>query len=329
MIDGGETLECTVLQGSAGQRVDKFLASVCDELSRARLQSLIGSGNVTRNGSVLTSASFKVEEGDLVLVHVPPPVAAEPEAEDIPLDVVYEDDDVLVVNKAAGLVVHPGAGNWTGTLVNALLFHCRDSLSGIGGVMRPGIVHRLDKDTSGLIMVAKNDHAHKHLSVQLAERTLKRVYHALVLGVPLPLKGKIERPIGRHRNNRLKMSVISNAPKDACTHYKNLSNFNDMFALVECRLDTGRTHQIRVHMEDFGFPIIGDPIYGPQPTGVKSSCNKGGYSIELYNEIDGLSRQMLHAQEIEFVHPVTEKLCHFTCDKPNDFSNLLKKMNNN
>lgn len=319
-----QILECTVLQRSAGQRIDKFLASVCDELSRARLQALISAGNVTRNGTILKATSFKVEEGDIILVHVPAPEPAEPEAEDIPIDVVYEDNDVLVLNKPAGLVVHPGAGNWSGTLVNALLFHCRDCLSGIGGVLRPGIVHRLDKDTSGLMMVAKNDHAHKHLSEQLANRTLKRVYHALVLGVPLPLKGKIDKPIGRHRNNRLKMSVISNSPKEACTHYRNISNFNDVFALVECRLDTGRTHQIRVHMEDYGCPIIGDPLYSPQPTGVKSACKNGGYGVELFSEISNLSRQMLHAQEIEFVHPSTEEPCRFTCDKPSDFSNILK-----
>ena len=305
-------------------RADKFLSSVCDGLSRSRLQKLIADGHVTLGEVVLKSASTRIGEGDVFTVCVPEAESGEPEAENIPLDIVYEDDELLVINKAAGMVVHPGAGNWSGTLVNALLHHCGDSLSGIGGVIRPGIVHRLDKDTSGLIMVAKNDHAHQYLSAQFANRTLSRIYYALVLGVPMPIKGVVSREIGRHRHNRLKMSVMSNAPRDARTHYKVVENYGEACSLVECKLETGRTHQIRVHMEALGHPLIGDPLYGPQQTGLIAKLKKAGYDNEFIKEMVDLPHQMLFAKHISFIHPTSEKQMDFECDTPAFMGNALK-----
>lgn len=307
-------------------RADKFLSVVCDELSRSRLQKLIVEGQVTLNDVVLKSASTKIAEGDVLSVCVPEPEDGEPEAEDIPLDIVYEDDDLLVVNKAAGMVVHPGAGNWNGTLVNALLHHCGDSLSGIGGVIRPGIVHRLDKNTSGLIMIAKNDHAHQYLSAQFADRTLSRIYHALVLGVPMPIKGTVSREIGRHRHNRLKMSVMSNTPRDARTHYKVIENYGEACSLVECKLETGRTHQIRVHMEALGYPLIGDSLYGPQQTALIAKIKNAGYDNEFIKEMVELPHQMLFARHISFVHPASKKQMDFECDTPSCMANILKTL---
>ena len=306
------------------QRADKVLSALCDDLSRSRLQSLIKDGVVLLNNEPLKTASFKVGEGDVLSLSIPEPVEADPQPENIPLDIVYEDDDMLVVNKQVGLVVHPGAGNWSGTMVNALLYHCGDTLSGIGGVIRPGIVHRLDKDTSGLILVAKNDYAHQALAAQLEDRSLSRVYYALVTGVPMPVKGVVERPIGRHRHHRLKMSVMSSAPRDARTHYKVIESFGEACSLVECRLETGRTHQIRVHMEALGYPLVGDALYGPQPTLLKSKLEKGKYASEIIDEILKFSRQALHAKALKCVHPRTGEKLSFDAPEPDDFSNLLK-----
>lgn len=326
MISKDSELRVEVSADGEGLRADKVLSTLCDNLSRSRLQSLIKNGAVTLNDKPLKSGSLNVSEGDVFTVIIPEPVEADPQPQNIPLDVVYEDDDLLVINKQVGLVVHPGAGNWCGTMVNALLFHCGDSLSGIGGVIRPGIVHRLDKETSGLILVAKNDYAHHALSEQLADHSLSRVYHAIVTGVPMPLKSKIERPIGRHRHNRLKMSVMSNTPKEARTHYRVLQSFGEACSLVECRLETGRTHQIRVHMEALGHPLVGDPLYGPQPTLLKSKLSKEGYDIEDIDKILKFSRQALHAQELQCVHPRTNEVVCFFAPKPDDFSNLLKTL---
>ncbi len=321
-----EELGFTVWEGHVGVRADKFLSSVCDELSRSRLQKLIADGQVIMNGKPLKSASIRVAEGDEFSVSIPAPMPSIPEAQDIPLNVVYEDDDLLVINKASGMVVHPAAGNWSGTLVNALLYYCGDSLSGIGGVVRPGIVHRLDKDTSGLMLVAKNDHAHKHLSAQLADRTLSRVYHALVLDIPLPIKGSVDRPIGRHRHNRLKMSVMSNAPRSARTHYKVIKNYSDALSLVECKLESGRTHQIRVHMEAIGHSLIGDKIYGPQQTALIAKMKSGGYPVDLIREFIEFPHQILFAKSIAFIHPTTEKKMDFECDAPDNIAKLLKEL---
>ncbi len=319
-------LSFTVDEAHAGLRVDKFLSLVCGELSRSRLQALIADEHVYVNGDVLKSSSLKVGVGDVFDICVPPPAPSEPKAQNIPLDIVYEDEDLLVINKAAGMVVHPGAGNWDNTLVNALLYHCGDSLSGIGGVLRPGIVHRLDKDTSGLIIAAKNDYAHRHLSQQLADRSLSRLYHALILGIPLPVKGIVDRPIGRHRHNRLKMSVMSSSPKEARTHYKVVQNFSDALALVECKLESGRTHQIRVHMEAIGHPLIGDKLYGLQQTALIAKMKKAGYDNDFIKEIIAIPRQMLFAREVSFIHPRLEKSMQFNCSAPDDMANILKKL---
>lgn len=328
MNSSESTLIFTILEEHVGKRADKALSILCDDLSRSRIKSLMDEGQVLLNGKPLVSASYAVAEGDELSITVPAPREATPQPENIPLEIIYEDDDLLVINKTAGMVVHPGAGNWSGTLVNALLHHCGDSLSGIGGVIRPGIVHRLDKDTSGLMMVAKNDHAHQSLSAQLQDRTLSRIYWALCCGVPVPRKGVIDQSIGRHRNNRLKMSVMSNVSKDAKTHYKVLEDIKGSCALVECKLDTGRTHQIRVHMEFLKHPIIGDPLYGVQPTKLISSLKLVGYSADIVKEILDFPRQMLHAKKIRFIHPTTEKEMDFESDLPSDFTKVLKKLNN-
>lgn len=322
-----DTYHLTITAEQAGHRADKAIAALCEDLSRTRIQTLIGEGSILLNHEVLSDASVKLAEGDEVVVDVPPAVAADPPAENIKLDIVYEDDDLLVINKAAGMVVHPGAGNYTGTLVNALLYHCGDSLSGIGGVARPGIVHRLDKDTSGLMIVAKNDSTHRHLTAQLSERSLSRVYHAIVLGVPVPPLGKVDLPIGRHPSNRMKMAVRRRGGgRAAVTHYSVQKNFGGAFALVECVLETGRTHQIRVHMEAAGHPLIGDQLYGPQDTAVKAALRRLGIEKKA-DEVLAFGRQALHAAAIKFIHPGSGEELFFEADPPNDFSNLLKLLN--
>lgn len=309
-----------------GGRLDKVLAGLVDDLSRARIQSLIDDGAVKVNGAAIRLSSFKVKAGDDIDVIVPPPVDAEPQAENIPLDIVYEDGDLLVINKAAGMVVHPAAGNWGGTLVNALLHHCKGSLSGIGGVARPGIVHRLDKDTSGLMIVAKNDAAHKGLSEQLADRSLSRTYQAFVWRVPTIIKDKVDAPIGRHPTNRLKMAVRpANAAgaREAVTHYLRDESFGGTVALVQCDLETGRTHQIRVHMQHVGHPLLGDPLYGlPQQEQV-ALLKKAGAEEDVVFAVTGFSRQALHAAQIRFIHPVTDEEMGFSAPMPHDMQKLF------
>lgn len=317
----------TVPDDCDGQRLDKVLSQLCDELSRARIQALIKEGQVRVNTIVENKGSEKVESGDKLSIQVPEAKEAEPEAQDIPLDIIYEDDDLLVINKPVGLVVHPGAGNHDGTLVNALLHYCGDSLSGIGGVIRPGIVHRLDKDTSGLMVVAKNDIAHQGLSAQLSDRSLSRVYHALVLGTLMPPSGIVDKPIGRDGRNRQKMSVTGKNSREAITEYKSLQSFRDAVSLVECRLQTGRTHQIRVHMAHKKFPLVGDPTYGPQATALRAALKRSGYEPEDIEEIMNFPRQALHAKEISFVHPRSGETLSFETDYSFDLLNLLKILN--
>lgn len=322
-----DTYETRVPEGLDGVRLDKAASELIDGMSRSRLKALIEAGELTLNGLVETDVSGKVSTGDVIRISIPEAEEAQPEAEDIPLDIVYEDDDLLVINKQAGLVVHPGAGNPNGTLVNALLHHCGDSLSGIGGVKRPGIVHRLDKDTTGLIVVAKNDAAHQGLSEQLSDRTLSRTYKALVWRIPMPLKGVVDQPIGRHPSNRQKMSIGGSGAREARTHYHMQENIRDCVALLECKLESGRTHQIRVHMAHIRHPLLGDPVYGLREAEGRSMLKKAGYEAEKTAQILSFGRQALHAQEIGFIHPQKGEEMAFSAPWPEDLQtlyNLLK-----
>ncbi|GHF23464.1 pseudouridine synthase [Kordiimonas sediminis] len=259
----------------------------------------------------------------MYIVTLPEPESAEPEAQNIPLDVLYEDADVIVINKPAGMVVHPAAGSPDGTLVNALLHHCGSSLSGIGGVKRPGIVHRIDKDTSGILVMAKNDKAHQGLSIQFADHSIERVYGAVCRGHPNPAAGRIEGNIARHPVDRKKMAVTDKGGKWAATHYKTLSNYQhqgiDLASLIECRLETGRTHQVRVHMAHIGHALVGDPVY-----------SRGKWSskipADLRGTLLGFARQALHARVIGFIHPVTGKTLKFEADYPSDMQKLISAL---
>ncbi len=289
-----------------GMRLDKFLAMSCD-LSRTRLSTLINQGFI----SPPQASDSKVCVGQIFTINVPESAPAIPTAEKIKLDILYEDDDLIVINKQAGMVVHPGAGNFSGTLVNALLAHCRDSLSGIGGVKRPGIVHRIDKETSGVLVIAKNDKSHQHLSDQFALHSIQRTYIAIVYGIPLP-KGTITGNIGRNATNRQKMDIVSGRGKPAITHYHLIKPlFNGKASLIECQLETGRTHQIRVHMTSIQHPLVGDKIYGNKPKGTPP--------------ILGLfPRQALHAQSLGFIHPRFNRFVSFIAPLPKDIDLLLQ-----
>ncbi len=311
----------------AGARLDRFLAGSITALSRVRLQGLIAEGHVTRDGNPVTDASLKVRAGETYSVALPEPAPAEPVAEAIPLKVVYEDDQVIVIDKPAGLVVHPAAGHATGTLVNALLAHCGDSLSGIGGVRRPGIVHRLDKDTSGLIVVAKTDLAHQALAAQFeahgADGRLERSYLALVWGVPERRTGRVEARLARSETNRTKIAVVKGAAgRHAVTHYEVLETFSDaegrpLCSLVKLDLETGRTHQIRVHMAHIGHPVMGDGVYG---AGFKTSANRLG--PEAKASLADLGRQALHASRLGFDHPKSGRHLAFSSELPADMARL-------
>lgn len=307
-----------------GQRLDRQLSQHWSDLSRVRLKSLILEGCLTVNGVIVTNPSSKCQVGQNVCLTVPALRVADPEPENLPLEIFYEDGDLIVLNKPAGMVVHPAPGNETGTLVNALLYHCGARLSGIGGVRRPGIVHRLDKDTSGLMVVAKNDRAHQGLSAQFAAHTLIRSYQALVWGCPMPLQGRFESHIGRHPVDRKKMAVVQKGGKWAATNYKVLQKLETYLSLVECRLETGRTHQIRVHLSHAGYPLVGDGLYG--------KITKGRRQIRHYFEADvaeqilTFPRQALHAREIGFIHPITEEKLHFTNLLPGDIKILISNI---
>lgn len=293
---------------TAGQRVDKFLSLGLPDISRSAIVNLIESGNVLLNGKPV-SKNYKLSLGDVIEITIPDPVEYEAEAEDIPLDIVYEDDDLLVVNKPKGMVVHPAAGNYSGTLVNALLYHCRDNLSGINGVLRPGIVHRIDKNTSGLLIVAKNDKAHKSLAEQIKEHSFTREYEAIVFGNLRNDRGTVDAPIGRHPVDRKKMTVTDKNSKHAVTHYEVLERLKG-YTYIKCVLETGRTHQIRVHMAYIGHPVSGDDVYG------------------LKNEKLRFEGQCLHARKIGFIHPTTEKYMEFTSELPEYFEDYLRKLRN-
>ena len=309
-------------ENEKNMRLDKFLSAKMPDFSRSRLQKLIADGYVECDDVVIADNSHKVKIGDSFQVTIPPAQEAEPQPQDIALDIVYEDDDLIVVNKSAGMTVHPAAGAYDGTLVNALLFHCHGNLSGIGGVKRPGIVHRIDRETSGLLVVAKNDVAHRFLSEQFAEHSIERTYIAIVYGVPNPLSGKIENFIGRSKFERKKMAIIENGGKFAVTNYKTLQVFGRGAAMVQCNLETGRTHQIRVHLSNMGNALIGDKVY------VKNKKNEIALPSGLKNYVNNFPRQALHAKSLGFIHPKTKKFMQFDSELPPDISELISKLEN-
>lgn len=318
---------------NVGLRLDQFLAAECADLTRSRARVLIKQGHVLVGGLAVMEPDYRVRLGDVLTVEVPEPEPAAPLAESIPLTVLYEDDALIVIDKPAGLVVHPAAGNWTGTLVNALIAHCGDSLSGIGGVRRPGIVHRLDKDTTGVMVVAKTDAAHQGLAAQFADHgrdgELTREYRAVVWGQPRPRKGEIETLLARHATNRLKMAVVRSDGKYAHTAYNvrmslpagAKSGAEPTASLVECTLLTGRTHQIRVHMAHIGHPIIGDDLYG---SGFRSKTR--ALQEKPRSAIIKLARQALHAAVLGFVHPISKAYLRFESELPDDMRQLVETL---
>lgn len=288
------------------ERVDKFLSSMLPEQSRSYLQKIIKEGNVLVNGRPV-KASYRMEDTDEVTIDLPELTEPKIEAENIPLDILYEDEDLLMVNKPKGMVVHPSAGHSTGTLVNAVMYHCRGQLSGINGVMRPGIVHRIDRDTTGVLVICKNDYAHNHVAEQLKEHSITRKYRAIVTGVIGEDEGVVDAPIGRHPTERKKMAVNEKNGKRAVTHYRVLQRFAN-HTYIECQLETGRTHQIRVHMASLHHPLLGDTVYGP---------DKNPYHLE---------GQTLHAQVLGLIHPVTEQYLEAEAPLPEYFRKLLEKL---
>jgi len=314
MVQGESIIEGIVASG--GERLDKALA-LASGLSRERVKALLGEGCITLDGRAAGQASLKLPAGTAFRIAVPGAVAAEAAAQDIALVIAYEDEHLIVIDKPAGLVVHPAAGNLDGTLVNALLHHCRGQLSGIGGVARPGIVHRIDKDTSGLLVVAKSDAAHEGLAKQFADHSIERAYLAITAGHPMPPAGTIRGNIARSSTNRKKMAMVGEGRgKHAVTHYRTLKVLRDS-ALVECRLETGRTHQLRVHLGSIGHPLLGDPVYGRSPPRLRPLLSSLGFR-----------RQALHAAELGFLHPVTGEKLHFASELPADMQQLLIELGN-
>lgn len=291
----------------AEERMDIVLPELLENTSRSSIQKLIEKGNVLVNGVPVTSKKYKLKEGDLVEVRIEDPTPLQAEPENIPLSIIYEDADLLVVNKPKGMVVHPAAGNWTGTLVNGILYHCQGRLSSINGVIRPGIVHRIDKDTSGLLVVAKNDNSHQKLAEQFAAHTITRAYRAIVHNNFTEDEGVIDAPIGRDPQNRLRMAVTERNGKQAITHYKVLERFG-RFTYIEATLETGRTHQIRVHMAHINHPLLGDELYGPKKSPVKTNG------------------QVLHAKTLGFLHPSSGEYIEFDSPLPENFCEILNKL---
>jgi len=306
---------------AAGTRLDKFLAGALPELSRSRVKALILARRVSTGDETIADPSYRVKSGQRFAVRVPAAAAAAPLAEDIRLEVVYEDRYLIVIDKPAGMVVHPAPGNPNRTLVNALIAHCGASLSGIGGVRRPGIVHRLDKDTSGLMVAAKCDAAHRGLVRQFAAREVERAYRALVWGAPLPRQGEIRGNIGRSPRNRKKMAVLSRGGRPALTRYRVLRVFADAASLVDCRLATGRTHQIRVHLAHLGHPVIGDKLYGRARTGRLATLPEA-----VRSALSGFDRQALHACLLGFRHPVGDQPLRFESGLPFDINQLMSML---
>ena len=314
-MGGFQTIDVRLAPAHAGWRLDRALADAVPTLSRERLKALIRSGAVQAGGKPVRDPAVKVRGEESLRVAVPEPAPAHNEPQDIPLKVVFEDEHLLVVDKPAGLVVHPAAGNLDGTLVNALLHHCGGSLSGIGGVARPGIVHRIDKDTSGLLVVAKSDVAHEGLARQFAAHSITRRYLAIVNGVPKTAEGTVDAPLARSAANRKKIAIVEGSRgKRAVTHWRRLSVLRDA-ALLECRLETGRTHQVRVHMASIGHPLVGDPVYG----------RAGRAHTKLLKELQ-FHRQALHAAELGFIHPVTKHRLSFSSPMPPDMQELFNAL---
>lgn len=291
---------------SAGKRIDVYLSEMIENMSRSQIQKIIGEGNVTVNEKIVKS-NYKLKEEDEIVLNLPEPVLLKVEPENIPIEILYEDDDLVVVNKPQGMVVHPAPGNYSGTLVNALLYHCRN-LSSINGVIRPGIVHRIDKDTSGVLVVAKNDISHRSLAQQIKEHTVNRIYLAIAEGVIKEDIGTINKPIARHPIERKKMAIVEGG-REAITHYRVLERFKEN-TYVECKLETGRTHQIRVHLSSIGHPLVGDPVYG--------------YKKQKFK----LQGQALHATTLGFIHPTKNEYMEFTSNPPEYFTELLEKLKN-
>ena len=298
-----------VNEQNAGIRIDAYIANEMEELSRMAVKRLVEENQIKLNGKIVTKISYKVQKDDEIEVNIPEIKQVDLKAQDIPVEVVYEDSDIIVVNKPKGLVVHPANGNWDGTLVNAIMSICKDSLSGIGGEIRPGIVHRLDKDTSGLLIIAKNDKAHIQMSEQIKNREVKKIYYALVRGIVPENEATINMPIGRSNKDRKKMAVVKDG-KEAITHFKVLKRFSK-YTLLEVKIDTGRTHQIRVHLSEIGYPVVGDEIY---------SNGKNEF---------GVHGQLLHAKSLDFKHPITGKEMHLEAQLPTEFANILKQLENN
>ncbi len=287
-------------------RIDKYVMELLRDKSRSYIQGLIEKGSILVNNKIIKS-NYKVKQGDIIDIQIEEPEILKVEAENIPIHIMYEDEDIIVVNKAQGMVVHPAPGNYNGTLVNALLYHCKD-LSSINGIIRPGIVHRIDKDTSGILVIAKNDEAHNKLSEQLKAHSMKREYYAILEGTIKNQHGTINKPIGRNKKDRLKMGITEDG-KNAVTHYTVLERYNG-YSLVKCVLETGRTHQIRVHMASIGFPLVGDPLYGHKKQKFK------------------LQGQVLHAKTLGFIHPTTNKYMEFNSELPEYFKEFICKLRN-
>lgn len=296
------TLQCT--QADSGARIDKYISDYIAELTRSAVQGLIADGAVLADGKAV-SKNYKLRGTESITIEIPEPQPMNAEPENIPLNIIYEDDDLLVVNKPKGMVVHPAHGNYTGTLVNALLYHCGGSLSGINGVIRPGIVHRIDKNTSGLLIVAKNDRSHLHLAEQIKEHSFTREYEAVASGYFKDGEGTVDAPIGRHKTDRKKMCVTAENSRNAVTHYSVLKQYGG-YAHVRLQLETGRTHQIRVHLAYIGHPVLGDDVYGKPYKGIEGQC--------------------LHARKIGFIHPTTGEYMEFTSELPDYFVAVLNKL---
>jgi 23S rRNA pseudouridine1911/1915/1917 synthase len=321
MVGGGERVELTADEAAAGERLDRWLAASLQAVSRSRVKALVEAGQVRHAGATITDPSWRVKPGQRFEVTLPEPEAATPQPESVPLAILYEDAELVVLDKPAGMAVHPAPGSPAGTLVNALIAHCGDSLSGIGGVKRPGIVHRLDKDTTGIMVVAKTDAAHQHLSRQFAERRVERSYLALVWGVPNPLQGSVVGAIGRDPRDRKRMAVVEGRGKPAETLYAVRRAYGLAAALLSCRLKTGRTHQIRVHLASIGHPLIGDATYGRV-----TAARLNRLQPEAREAVRAFPRQALHAAVLGFEHPSTGKPLRFETPPPPDLDQLLTNL---